>query len=80
MLPSERSERWAWRIGIAVLAILALFIAVWIYRFVSRRAAAYLKSRDIPTEEGRISGASFQLASSAAAARSLAGSHSAGIT
>jgi len=53
MLPSEKNERWAWRIGIAILILLALFIAIWIVRFVGRNAARVLKQRDIPTEEGR---------------------------
>ncbi len=53
MLPSEKSERWAWRIGIAILILLVLFIVIWIVRFVGRNAARVLKQRDIPIEEGR---------------------------
>ena len=54
MLPAERNERWVMRIGVAVLILLALFITVWIVRFVRRNADRVMKQRDIPTEEGRL--------------------------
>jgi hypothetical protein len=35
MLPAEKSERWAWRIGIAVLVLVILYVVVWVARNVS---------------------------------------------
>lgn len=35
MLPSEKSERWAWRIGVAVLVIVILYLVIWVLRNVS---------------------------------------------
>ena len=54
MLPAERNERWAWRIGLALLVLVVLFIAIWIYRFVRRNANRVLEQRNSPTEEGRL--------------------------
>lgn len=36
MLPAEKSERWAWRIGIALLIAVVLYIVVWVVRTASR--------------------------------------------
>ncbi len=36
MLPSEKSERWVWRIGIALLIIAILWIVIWVVRSASR--------------------------------------------
>ena len=36
MLPSEKSERWAWRIGIALLILAVLWIIIWVVRSASR--------------------------------------------
>jgi hypothetical protein len=54
MLPAERNERWVMRIGVAVLILMALFLTIWIARFVKRNADRVMKQRDIPTEEGRL--------------------------
>lgn len=35
MLPAEKSERWAWRIGVAVLVVVVLYVVIWLFRNVS---------------------------------------------
>jgi hypothetical protein len=36
MLPAEKNERWAWRIGIALLIAVVLYIVIWVVRFAGR--------------------------------------------
>ncbi|MFB3882113.1 MAG: hypothetical protein ACE149_12670 [Armatimonadota bacterium] len=50
MLPSEKSELWVRRIGIAVLVILALYIVVWLVRFIYGNYHKALQQRQLPPE------------------------------
>ena len=54
MLPSERSEILVRRLGLTVLVLMALGIAVWVARLVSRTSHRLLEQRAIPVEEGRV--------------------------
>jgi hypothetical protein len=53
MLPSERNEKLVWRISLALIVLMALFVVVWTVRFINRRAQRLLQQRNIPVEEGR---------------------------
>ncbi len=53
MLPSERSERLVWRVGLMLLLLMALFVVFWMVKFVRVRAHRLLQQRSIPVEEGR---------------------------
>jgi hypothetical protein len=50
MLPSEKSERWARRIGYAVLIGVALYLLIWLTSFVWRVAHRALEQRQLPPE------------------------------
>ena len=52
MLPSERNERWVQRIGFLILAVMVIYIIVWILRFIGGIWHKGLEERNIPTEEG----------------------------
>jgi hypothetical protein len=53
MLPSERNERLVWRISLALIILMALFVVIWTARFINRRAHRLLQQRNIPVDEGR---------------------------
>ena len=50
MLPSERSERWTWRLGLTVLVLMALFILVWLVGFISRTFRQAVQQRELPPD------------------------------
>ncbi len=50
MLPSERAERWVRRVGYAALILLALYLIVWIFRFISGHYGRALEQREPPPE------------------------------
>jgi len=52
MLPAERNERLVRRIGFAILVVMALYIIIWVVRFVSGVTHKSLDQREVPTEEG----------------------------
>jgi len=52
MLPSEKAERWVRRIGYAALALMALYIIIWIAHFIVDNYGKAMKQREFP-EEGR---------------------------
>ena len=53
MLPSERSERLVWRVGLMLLVLMVLFVVFWMVKFVRVRAHRLMQQRNIPVEEGR---------------------------
>ncbi len=50
MLPSEKSELWVRRIGYIALILIALYIIVWLVRFVSSNYGKAMEQREIPPE------------------------------
>jgi len=50
MLPSEKSELWVRRVGYAALILMALYIIVWIFRFISGHYRKALEQREFPPE------------------------------
>ncbi len=50
MLPSEKAELWVRRIGIAILILMALYIAIWGFRFISGRFRKAMEQREFPAE------------------------------
>jgi len=50
MLPSEKSELWVRRVGYAALILMALYIVVWIFRFISGHYHKALEQRELPPE------------------------------
>ena len=50
MLPSEKSELWVRRDGYAALVLMALYIVVWIFQFVSGHYNKALEQRELPPE------------------------------
>lgn len=52
MLPSEKAERWVRRIGYAALALMALYIIIWIAHFIVDNYGKAMKQREFP-EEGK---------------------------
>jgi len=50
MLPSEKAERWVRRVGYAALALIALYIVVWLAGFISRATRRALQQREQAAE------------------------------
>ena len=50
MLPSEKAERWVRRVGYAALILMALYIIVWIVRFISGHYGKAMEQREFPEE------------------------------
>ena len=50
MLPSEKSELWVRRIGYTGLILIALYIIVWLVRFISSNYGKAMDQREIPPE------------------------------
>ena len=50
MLPSEKAELWVRRVGYAALILMALYIVVWIFRFISGHYQKALEQREFPEE------------------------------
>jgi len=50
MLPSERAERFVRRLGCAALILLALYILVWLFGFVSRTFRGAVEQRELPED------------------------------
>jgi hypothetical protein len=50
MLPSEKSELWVRRIGYTGLILIALYIIVWLVRFISSNYGKAMEQREIPAE------------------------------
>jgi len=50
MLPSEKAELWVRRVGYAALILMALYIVVWIFRFISGHYGKALEQREFPEE------------------------------
>ena len=50
MLPSEKSELWVRRIGYTGLILIALYIIVWLVRFISSTYGKAMEQREIPPE------------------------------
>ena len=50
MLPSEKAERFVRRVGYAVLVLIALYIIVWLFGFVSRAFRQVMEQREIPED------------------------------
>lgn len=50
MLPSEKAERWVRRVGYAALILIALYILIWLVRFVGGVTVRALKQREAPPE------------------------------
>ena len=50
MLPSEKAEQWVRRVGYAALILMALYIIVWIFRFISGHYHKALEQRELPPE------------------------------
>ena len=53
MLPSEKAERWVRRIGYVALALIALYIIIWIAHFIVDNYGKAMKQREFP-EEGKV--------------------------
>jgi len=53
MLPSERNERLVKRVGIAICLLMALYIIIWLIRFISGNFHKALEQRNVPMEDGR---------------------------
>jgi hypothetical protein len=51
MLPSEKAERWVRRVGYAALVLLAIYILVWLARFVWGNYHKALEQRQAPAGE-----------------------------
>ncbi len=52
MLPSERNERLVKRIGLAICIAMAIYILIWLVRFISGTFHRALEPRVAPFEEG----------------------------
>jgi hypothetical protein len=50
MLPSEKAERWVRRVGYAALILIALYIVVWLTRFIWGNYHKALEQRQFPSE------------------------------
>jgi len=50
MLPSEKAEQWVRRVGYAALILMALYIVVWVFRFISGHYHKALEQRELPPE------------------------------
>ena len=50
MLPSEKSELFVRRLGYALLVLIALYIIVWLFGFVSRAFRQAMEQRDVPED------------------------------
>jgi hypothetical protein len=50
MLPAEKSELWARRIGYGLLLLIALYLLVWLTGFVYRVTRRALEQRQPPPE------------------------------
>lgn len=50
MLPSERNERWVRRILFAALILIALYLVLWLIRFVTPIWGRVLQQRQPPPE------------------------------
>ncbi len=50
MLPSEKAERWVRRVGYAALALVVLYIVIWVVRFVSGAYGRAMEQRQAPPE------------------------------
>jgi len=48
MLPSEKAERWVRRVGYAALILIALYILVWLARFIWGNYHKALEQRQFP--------------------------------
>jgi hypothetical protein len=53
MLPGERNERLVRRIGFAILLLMALYIIIWLLRFIGGTFHKALDQRNVPTDQGR---------------------------
>lgn len=53
MLPSERNERLVKRVGVAICVAMALYILVWLVRFIGGTFHKVMEQRDVPMEDGR---------------------------
>jgi len=52
MLPAERNERLVRRVGLAICILMAIYIIVWLVRFVGGNFHKALEQRNVPTEDG----------------------------
>lgn len=50
MLPSEKSELWVRRIGYTGLILIALYIIIWLAKFISSNYGKAMDQREIPPE------------------------------
>jgi hypothetical protein len=50
MLPSEKAERWVRRVGYAALILIALYILVWVVRFIWGNYHKAMEQRQFPAE------------------------------
>ncbi len=50
MLPSEKAERWVKRVGFAALVLIALYILIWLARFVWGNYHKALEQRQLPPD------------------------------
>ena len=50
MLPSEKADLWVRRIGYAALILIALYIIVWIARFIAGNYHKAMEQRQFPPE------------------------------
>jgi hypothetical protein len=50
MLPSEKAELWVRRVGYAALILIALYIIVWLVRFVYGNYHKAMDQRQFPPE------------------------------
>lgn len=50
MLPSEKAELFVRRVGYTALILIALFILVWLFGFVSRIFRQVMAQRELPEE------------------------------
>ncbi len=50
MLPSEKSELWVRRIGYTALILMALYIIIWLAKFISSNYGKAMDQREIPPE------------------------------
>lgn len=50
MLPSEKAERWVRRVGYAALIFVALYILIWVVRFIGGTYHRAVEQREPPPE------------------------------
>jgi len=50
MLPSEKAERWVRRVGFTALVLIALYIVVWLTRFIWGNYHRAMKQRQLPSD------------------------------